>query len=554
MPEPSPLSFWKALPPQVRRQLARGSVGRDHLVGLAGGLLPLAAASGASGDGAGRGRLAALAQELLCSAWAANPLDGSLAKLLAGQSLPHWPRLPEQLSDTLAALANFWRPPADEDPWWTLADRAERRAGLLSRLRAEPKNLFWKAEAWGQAWLRADWELAEEALRPESWPRTLAPVRLLASAQALLARGEALEALAPLDGLGAFLPGGVPGVRAECLLRLGREAEAVDVLAAAVLRDPWRSSEMLRLSDLASGVSMETAPVPGSVAVLLYTWNKAGELDETLASLAASEFQDARLWVLDNGSADRTPEVLEGWRGRLGGRLTVLRLPVNIGAPAARNWLLSLPEVRRHEFLVFLDDDVSLPGDWLGRLGSAAVRFPGASVWGCRVVDEFNPLLLQSVDYAPCAPRSQRDSSQLMALPATHLGQPDLGQFSYLRPCVSVTGCCHLLREADIDRTGGFDIRFSPSQYDDLERDLRVFLGGGHAVYQGHLAVRHKRRSGAVAELKPAEIGSATANVRKLEAKHGEETLALLSAGGEALLERDMESRYAQLQLLWRGA
>jgi hypothetical protein len=181
-------------------------------------------------------------------------------------------------------------------------------------------------------------------------------------------------------------------------------------------------------------------------------------------------------------------------------------------------------------------------------------RFPEAAVWGCRVVDEANPLVVQSVDYVPHAPRSQRDAGQLMALPTLHLGQPDLGQFAYLRPCVSVTGCCHLLRGAAIAATGGFDIRFSPSQYDDLERDLRVFLGGGFAVYQGHLAVRHKRRSGQMAELKPAETGNATANLHKLETKHGEAELARISAGGEALLERDLERRFGLLAALRPGA
>ncbi|MDO9082732.1 MAG: glycosyltransferase [Humidesulfovibrio sp.] len=543
----SVLNGWAALPAQARRVLARGSVGRDHLVGLAAGLLPLAAASAAPG----RACLALLIQDVLCSAWTANPLDGGLAQLLSGQPLPHWPRLPEPVADALKALANFWRPPADTDPWWTIQDKGERRAALLTRLDAEPKNLFWKAEAWGLAWLRADWDLADAALRVAAWPRTLTPVRLQATAQALLARGEAAGALTALDSLGAFFPGGSPGLRAECLLRLGREDEAVSLLAASVARAPWRSSELLRLSDLVSGAARETMPVPGSVAVLLYTWNKADELDETLASLAASDLQGlqrARLWVLDNGSTDATPQVLAKWRERLPGRLEIIRLPVNIGAPAARNWLLSLPEVRCHEFLVFLDDDVTLPGDWLGRLGAAATRFPEASVWGCRVVDEANPLLVQSVDYVPHAPNVGQNGGQLLVLPTLHLGQPDLGQFAYLRPCVSVTGCCHLLRNKDIERTGGFDIRFSPSQYDDLERDLRVFLGGGHAVYQGHLAVRHKRRSGVVAEQKPAEIGSAAANMRKLEAKHGAEALARLSVGGEALLERDLERRFRQLQ------
>ncbi|PKN09653.1 MAG: glycosyltransferase family 2 protein [Deltaproteobacteria bacterium HGW-Deltaproteobacteria-8] len=551
-PESNALSTWNALPALARRALARGSVGRDHLVGLSAELLSLAA----SAEPAARARLAALIQDLLGMAWAANPLDGDLAQLCSGQPWPGWPRLPESVADTLKAYANFWRPPPTSDPWWTLpgdlAGNGERRATLLSHLEAEPRNLFWKSEAWGFAWPRADWVLADALLRPESWPRTLTPVRLQAQAQALLARGEASDALTALYGVGAFFPGGSPGLRAECLLRLGREAEAVDVLTESVRRAPWRTSEVLRLSDLVSGAAKETANVPGSVAVLLYTWNKAQELDESLASLAASGVfgagQGARLWVLDNGSTDATPQVLGGWQARLGESLSVLRLPVNIGAPAARNWLLSLPEVRSHDFLVFLDDDVALPGDWLGRFGSAVKRFPEASVWGCRVKDEANPLVVQSVDYTPQAAQPDQEGGQPMTLPTLHQGQPDLGQFTYLRPCVSVTGCCHLLRTADIERTGGFDIRFSPTQYDDLERDLRVFLGGGHAVYQGHLVVGHKRSSGQLAERSAAEIGNATANTHKLLTKHSASALASLCQGGEALLERDMERRFSQLQ------
>jgi len=533
---------WNALPATIRRILARGSVGREHLAGLTGELLGVMAGQ----DRAGRNRLGCLAQEALCAAWSAAPLSCDIGQLLSGLPLPERTRLPEAVSTVLSALPSFWRAPVESDAWWTFGAGEQRREQLLARMAQEPKNLFWKSLAWGHAWQRADWELSELALRPASWPRVLTPLRLQAAALHLLAQGEAKEALAALDGVGAFYPGGTPGLRAECLQRLGRTDEAVSVLAGAVGRSPFHTSELLRLVDLISGASQEVQPVPGSVAVLLYTWNKALELDETLASLAASELQGARIWVLDNGSSDGTPGVLADWSQRFGDSLTTLRLPVNIGAPAARNWLLSLPEVRNHEYLVFLDDDVSLPADWLGRLGAAATLFSEASVWGCRVVDEANPLVLQSVDYVPHAPRSQRDPGLLLSLPTIHLGQADFGQFGYMRPCVSVTGCCHMLRSAHIDATGGFDIRFSPSQYDDLERDLRVFLGGGHAVYQGHLAVRHKRRSGAMAERSPAEVGCAMANLRKVEAKHGEAQLAALSEAGEAMLERDMERRFRQ--------
>jgi len=156
------------------------------------------------------------------------------------------------------------------------------------------------------------------------------------------------------------------------------------------------------------------------------------------------------------------------------------------------------------------------------------------------VVDDANPLVAQSVDLSPLPPGA---GEQPLVLPSLHTGQPDLGQFSYLRPCVSVTGCCHLLRQADAFRTGGFDIRFSPSQFDDLERDLRLGLGGGHAVYQGHLAVRHKRSSGALAERSPADIGNATANTHKLLTKHGAEEFLRLREQGEALLEADLSAK-----------
>lgn len=540
----SPLKFWDSLPEGLRRLLARGSTGREHLAAIAAALLGAAAGQ----DEAGRARLALFAQEALFEAWASSPLSLDLALLLPGVAAPK----PGPLPGLLALLPGFWRPPQEGDDWRCGGDWQRCRAGLLERLAREPGNLAWRALAWGQAWQLADKELAWRAVDPQGWPRGLEPVQVQASALYHLARGGASEALAALDAAQAAFPACVPGLRAECLLRLGRADEAFSLLTQAWARSPWRSSELLRATDLASGAADAVSPVPGSAAILLYTWNKAGELDETLASLAASDLErhapGARIWVLDNGSSDATPQVLARWSQRLGERFATLRLPVNIGAPAARNWLLSLPEVREREFLIFLDDDVSLPVDWLGRLGAAASRHPEASAWGCRVVDEANPLVMQSVDYVPLAPRPQR----ALALPTTHLGQPDFGQFRYLRPCVSVTGCCHMLRSGLVDATGGFDIRFSPSQYDDLERDLRVFLGGGHAVYQGHLAVRHKRRSGAAAQTSTPGIGSAMGNMIKLEAKHGEAAFAAISTQGEDLLARDMERRFQLLAGLLR--
>ncbi|MGE4264138.1 MAG: glycosyltransferase [Desulfovibrio sp.] len=534
-----PLS-WVDIPEPVRRLLLHGSVGRDHLVSVA-RLLPGIAAGAAPGQ---RAQLLQLAQDVLLAAYDEAPLDGSLASLLLSSSASGWPGLPLPVADALKAVANFWAPPGQEHPWWRATSLQERQSLARQGLGAEPRNLFWKLSAWNVAWPQADIEQIDALLSEKFWPRTLLPVRHRFAAQAHLLRGDPHSALASLNACSLASFWNDSGLRAECLLRMGRADDARDALRQSLLRSPWRVSQWLRLHDIECGQHLACAPAPGPVAILLYTWNKARELDETLASLAASDLGEARMWVLDNGSTDQTPQILAAWRERLGARLTVLRLPVNIGAPAARNWLLSLPEVRRNPYLVFLDDDVTLPADWLPRLGAGLAAVPQASVWGCRVVDEANPSVLQSVDLTPVP---VEPGAPPLALPGLHLGQPDFGQFSYLRPCVSVTGCCHLLREADIDTTGGFDIRFSPSQYDDLERDLRLGLSGGFAAYQGHLALRHKRRSGAAAERSAAELGNATANTHKLLTKHSVEDLRRVRELGEALLERDLADKMERL-------
>ncbi len=546
---PRPIALFD-MPAEVRWLLLHGSVGRDHLLRVAATALALVPSHE-------QGRaLALLARDLLVSAWTEAPLDGDMALTLAQARLPREAQLPEPLAGLLAAYRQFWQPPDATDPYFALSrpsDAPARAEVLAARAGAEPRNLFWKSEAWRLAVVHALWRPAEAVILDGDWPRTLTPVRLLAQAQFLLARGDAQGALArlrELDDLGGMLPG-APGLElsGECLARLGQPKGAIRAWAACLEAAPWRVNTLLKLHDLATGLGQLQAMPQGGTAILLYTYNKAAELDATLRSLAASDTRGAPLWLLDNGSTDATPQVVSAWAERLGGRLNALRLPVNVGAPAARNWLLSLPEVLGHDFLVFLDDDVDLPADWLGRLGAAAAACPEASVWGCRVVDEQSRLVIQNVDYAPLAPAEAAESGgRRLVLPQLHAALPDLGQFTYLRPCVSVTGCCHLLRTADIARTGGFDIRFSPSQCDDVERDLRVFLSGGHVCYQGHLAIGHKRRSGLAAERGAAELGNATANTHKLETKHAPEAFQAIHKGGEALLERDLRVKAAWLK------
>ncbi|WP_415714929.1 glycosyltransferase family 2 protein [Maridesulfovibrio sp.] len=123
---------------------------------------------------------------------------------------------------------------------------------------------------------------------------------------------------------------------ASVALKLGERETAMSVLAGAVDAQPWRVSEALRLYDLARSLDKKTVPLPGSLAVLLYSFNKAEELDATLASLYRSELNGASIFMLDNGSSDGTSEVISKWQSEFGVQMKRIDLPVNVGAAAAR--------------------------------------------------------------------------------------------------------------------------------------------------------------------------------------------------------------------------
>ena len=122
----------------------------------------------------------------------------------------------------------------------------------------------------------------------------------------------------------------------------------------------------------------------------------------------------------------------------------------------------------------------------------------------------------------------------------TMLQYGDFGQAEYISPCASVTGCVHLFKTETLLANGDFDLRFSPTQYDDLERDLRMVLGGGYAVYTGHLAIPHKRKSGAMADIGKPESANGAGNLHKLVAKYSAKEFEQMAQSMDAVLLADL--------------
>lgn len=570
---------WSALPAPLRQRLALSSTGWRHLAQAAALCLRLAREGSAPAAAA---RLTALATDLLLWACGENPLHGPLAaEILSAPELA----LPTASRAVLSAVAANWRVPeapagsqgrggglAYFEHLAKLRDTAKLADFLAGQVQKTPASLFWREKALalslyagnsGDAGDNGDTgdnslgaALQAAALEGLDDIPGLAPAAMALRAQAAFLRGDTtacLDALTSLDGIFGPLygPGFVPARTGLALLAAGEDSTALPHLLRALRAAPWQANLAQVAADAISGLRRERAPLPGPTLVMLYTWNKAADLDATLASLFASDLKmagsaggRARVMVLDNGSTDSTPQVLDAWAQRAGENLLRVTLPVNIGAPAARNWLAATPEARAAEYLVYLDDDVDLPAqpqaNWLGRLGAALARHPDAGVVGCKVVDHHAPHLLQNVAGHLAIPQDasevrpdldyQRLSPNPFRLCDAHLQGPDWGLFDFIGPCASVTGCCHLFRRKALDAPaaagGGFSLALGPSQYDDFERDLRMLDSGTKAVYTGHLRVRHRKRSGLAGQDGSAASANALGNRYKMQCMHPREDIA----------------------------
>jgi len=182
--------------------------------------------------------------------------------------------------------------------------------------------------------------------------------------------------------------------------------------------------------------------------------------------------------------------------------------------------------------------------------------FPSGSVYGCRVVDYKNALSLQSVDLhlEPGGPSGGSGSlepahERRFSISDLHYQVQDFGQFRYLRPCVSVTGCCHLFRRAALDAVGHFDLRFAPTQYDDVEHDIRHALRGELPIYQGHLRVAHMRSSGQAAWADQGKLLATWANLFKLQIKYAQTEYDRIREDEHQSLLADMLRRIEELEM-----
>jgi glycosyltransferase involved in cell wall biosynthesis len=112
------------------------------------------------------------------------------------------------------------------------------------------------------------------------------------------------------------------------------------------------------------------------VTVLVPVYNQERFVGEAIESVLGQDFADFELLLVDDGSTDRTPEILREWAAR-DGRIRVVTLGGNRGIPGALNAGL---QKARGELIARLDsDDLMTPGRLAAQL-AVLESDPGVSL------------------------------------------------------------------------------------------------------------------------------------------------------------------------------
>ncbi|SMF19250.1 glycosyltransferase family 2 protein [Desulfovibrio gilichinskyi] len=485
--------------------------------------------------------------------WLQNPLDVFAARKLLEVNKSN---LPKGLGNIVNSIANRPAhniPLEDLDTLLHANDKTLIIKHLFPLFRG-PDGITWLAHSWETLLRLGNSELPKTALDITPWNDELLPVkqRLFAQYSFLyLPHQEALDAVSKLDDkIWGFWK---EFMKCELFLKLGEQERAVATLSALWKENIWNLNWGQKLHSLLNPV--QTKNILNSsdeVSILLYSWNNAKLIENTLKNVADSRIGNAKIFALNNGSSDSTGQVIhEAENFFPKGQYHSIQLPVNVGAPAARNWLLAQPEVRKGKWAVFLDDDVELPQNWLEELLATAKQYKNPGAVGCRITSTTVPTSIQSADYhifPPGAGTSQIEglTERIMVFDNCRSAF-DYGQFSYTRPAVHVSGCCHMLNLEAINKSGPFDVRFNPTQFDDLERDLRAYLSGCNHIYAGQLRIGHIQHSSLAKASNIKGMAQVFGNKIKLESKFSEQDINNIFSSDLLSIWSDIERKWKEL-------
>lgn len=208
--------------------------------------------------------------------------------------------------------------------------------------------------------------------------------------------------------------------------------------------------------------------------VVIVNWNGGRLLLECLAALEAQSVRDFRVLVVDNASADGSPD-------RVAARfpdVEVLELGTNTGFAAANN--AALERAGGARFVALLNPDARPEPDWLERLLEAARADPGCACFASRLVQAQDPARLDGAG----------DVYHVSGLAWRRGHGASVGRYRQSDEVFAPCAAAALYRREVVAAVGGFDADFF-CYLEDVDLGFRLRLAGHRCRYVPTAVVHH---------------------------------------------------------------
>jgi len=219
----------------------------------------------------------------------------------------------------------------------------------------------------------------------------------------------------------------------------------------------------------------------GRTAVVIVTRNKQETLLRCVASALRLRGPLTKVVVVDNASTDGSADAL----ARAFPEVTLVRNAKNLGPAGGRNagWRC-LGSEEAAEYLLFFDDDSIPTPDYLTTLLEAAALDHDAGIVCGKGYTKFPSRTIMSVGVTV--------SLWTGRISDIGVGERDVGQFDAPRYVDACGGFGMLVRRDTLEALDGFDERFWPYGWEDVDLCLRARQHGCRTLYVPDAVVYHE--------------------------------------------------------------
>ncbi|MBI2193654.1 MAG: glycosyltransferase family 2 protein [Armatimonadetes bacterium] len=225
-------------------------------------------------------------------------------------------------------------------------------------------------------------------------------------------------------------------------------------------------------------------PSASSVSLVILTRDKADYTRRCLESLRGITYRPLEIILVDNGSADDTPDLLRSFQQQAGSAGITVQVqfnPINVGAATGRNQGIQLAS---GDFFAFLDNDVVVRSrSWIPRLIAEFQARPETGAVCPKLIFPFEPFLIQYAGLV-VSPTGRVDYLG-RGKPRTH---PDFNERRELQATISA---CMMVPSAVVQKVGPFDEQFNPVQFEDVDYSYRIRAIGRRIVYLPSVEMYH---------------------------------------------------------------